>query len=325
METTWLDAPAARRAREVEYNGTTYTVVGTSQSIDHVWWKKNGVLYWVSNTLSYYLSTNELIKVAESMIVIPSGASATEAEDPIPCTRRRIGRTERWKRIVLWVSSASSCCSWPRPVAPTSGSEPGGGGQRAGDPRRSRPPLTESPQPPLPSLTSEPAESPESPIGHEHPRAWVRPPAERGGREYGRSDTIILVHIDPDNDYLSLLSLPVTCGSRCPGYGMKKINAAYRLGWAGSDHQDGRAGHRRRHQPLHGGGLQRLQGHHRRPGWGLRGRRPALLQRQSVDYELIKLCSGLSAARTAPTPSTTCASATISTWTSGAWSDSSAS
>ena len=74
METTWLEAPAASPGREVEYNGTVYTVVGTSQSIDHVWWIKGGVLYWVSNTLSYLLHSSELIKVAESMIEIPSGA-----------------------------------------------------------------------------------------------------------------------------------------------------------------------------------------------------------------------------------------------------------
>ena len=75
METTWLDAPAASPGREVEVDGIVYTVVGTSQSIDHVWWKKDGVLYWVSNTLSYVLHSSELLKVAQSMIEIPSGAA----------------------------------------------------------------------------------------------------------------------------------------------------------------------------------------------------------------------------------------------------------
>jgi LCP family protein required for cell wall assembly len=75
METTWLDAPAASPGREVEANGIVYTVVGTSQSIDHVWWIKDGVLYWVSNTLSYVLHSSELLKVAQSMIAIPSGAA----------------------------------------------------------------------------------------------------------------------------------------------------------------------------------------------------------------------------------------------------------
>jgi hypothetical protein len=59
----------------VEVDGIVYTVVGTSQSIDHVWWKKDGVLYWVSNTLSYVLHSSELLKVAQSMIEIPSGAA----------------------------------------------------------------------------------------------------------------------------------------------------------------------------------------------------------------------------------------------------------
>ena len=75
METTWLEAPAASPGREVEFNGVTYTIVGTSQSIDHVWWIQNDVLYWVSNTLSYYLSSKELLKVAASMMVISSGVT----------------------------------------------------------------------------------------------------------------------------------------------------------------------------------------------------------------------------------------------------------
>ncbi len=75
MQTTWLEAPAASPGREVEVNGIVYTVVGTSQSIDHVWWKKDGVLYWVSNTLSYVLHSSELLKVAQSMVAIPSGAA----------------------------------------------------------------------------------------------------------------------------------------------------------------------------------------------------------------------------------------------------------
>jgi LCP family protein required for cell wall assembly len=73
METTWLEAPAAAPGREVEYNGTVFTVVGTAQSIERVWWKRDGVLYWVSNTLSYMLHSSELIKVAESMIPMPRG------------------------------------------------------------------------------------------------------------------------------------------------------------------------------------------------------------------------------------------------------------
>jgi len=76
MQTTWLDAPAASKGRqEVEHNGITYTIVGTSQSTDHVWWVQDDVLYWVSNTLSYSLSPRELLKVAWSMIAVPGGVS----------------------------------------------------------------------------------------------------------------------------------------------------------------------------------------------------------------------------------------------------------
>jgi LCP family protein required for cell wall assembly len=70
-ETTWLQAPMASKGEEVKYDGLTYTVVGTSQKVDHVWWKQDGVLYWVSNALSYLLDEQELLKMAESFISIP--------------------------------------------------------------------------------------------------------------------------------------------------------------------------------------------------------------------------------------------------------------
>jgi polyisoprenyl-teichoic acid--peptidoglycan teichoic acid transferase len=73
METAWLDAPAAGAGQEVKSNGITYTIVGTNQRTDRIWWKQGNTLYWVSNTLSYYMSKKDLLKVAESMIVIPSG------------------------------------------------------------------------------------------------------------------------------------------------------------------------------------------------------------------------------------------------------------
>ena len=45
-----------------------------------------------------------------------------------------------------------------------------------------------------------------------------------------RSDTIILAHIDPDNNYFSLLSLPRDLRVDIPGKGTNKLNAAYALG-----------------------------------------------------------------------------------------------
>ncbi len=73
MQTSWLKAPAAGKGGDVKKNGITYTIVGTSNNTDHVWWIEDGVLYWVSNTLSYFLNATELLKVAQSMIAIPSG------------------------------------------------------------------------------------------------------------------------------------------------------------------------------------------------------------------------------------------------------------
>jgi hypothetical protein len=77
METSWTSAPAASKGQEVQHNGLTFTIVGTSQKVDHIWWKKDGVLYWVSNTLSYYASKKELLNVAESMIAIPKTGTAS--------------------------------------------------------------------------------------------------------------------------------------------------------------------------------------------------------------------------------------------------------
>jgi len=75
METNWLDAPAASGGQEVKSSGITYTFVGTNQRTDRIWWKQGDTLYWVSNTLSYYLTKKELLKVAESMIVVPKGVA----------------------------------------------------------------------------------------------------------------------------------------------------------------------------------------------------------------------------------------------------------
>jgi polyisoprenyl-teichoic acid--peptidoglycan teichoic acid transferase len=72
METTWLDAPAASKGREVEYEGRTLTIVGPADKVDRIWWKENGVLYWVSNTLFHLLSQDELLAVAQSMVTIPA-------------------------------------------------------------------------------------------------------------------------------------------------------------------------------------------------------------------------------------------------------------
>ena len=71
-ETTWLDAPAASKGREVRHDGTTFTIVGSRDKVERIWWKADGVLYWVSNTLFHLLSESELLNVAQSMIHIPA-------------------------------------------------------------------------------------------------------------------------------------------------------------------------------------------------------------------------------------------------------------
>ncbi len=71
METSWLGAPAASQGTEVKNNGTTFTIVGTNQKVERIWWKQGNTLYWVSNTLTYDLTKKQLLKVAESMIAIP--------------------------------------------------------------------------------------------------------------------------------------------------------------------------------------------------------------------------------------------------------------
>ncbi len=71
--TTWLDAPLAGAGEEVGDDNMLFTVVGTSTKTDHVWWKKDGVLYWVSNTLLYELSREDLLAVAASTVEVPAG------------------------------------------------------------------------------------------------------------------------------------------------------------------------------------------------------------------------------------------------------------
>lgn len=69
-ETTWVDAPLASPGKQVTMGGTVFTVVQVADQVERVWWKGDGVLYWVSNTLSHKASEEELLAVAESMVPI---------------------------------------------------------------------------------------------------------------------------------------------------------------------------------------------------------------------------------------------------------------
>ncbi len=79
METSWLDAPAAGPGQVVQLDGIEYTFVGTNERVERIWWIVDDTLYWISNTLSYYLSKDEMLKVAESMIVISADATLDTA------------------------------------------------------------------------------------------------------------------------------------------------------------------------------------------------------------------------------------------------------
>lgn len=70
--TMWTDAPLASPGAEVESGGIVYTVVGASNKPDHVWWVKDGVLYWVSNTLFADLSREQLLAIAISAVPVPA-------------------------------------------------------------------------------------------------------------------------------------------------------------------------------------------------------------------------------------------------------------
>jgi LCP family protein required for cell wall assembly len=69
--TTWLEAPAACYGRQFTYNGTAFTIVENGGKVERVWWINDGVLYWVSNTLSRVASGSELLGMAVSTIPIP--------------------------------------------------------------------------------------------------------------------------------------------------------------------------------------------------------------------------------------------------------------
>jgi polyisoprenyl-teichoic acid--peptidoglycan teichoic acid transferase len=71
-ETTWLDAPIASPGWKVKGpGGVIYTVVGSSTKSDHVWWKQDGVLHWVTNTLVFDLRREEMLAAAMSALPVP--------------------------------------------------------------------------------------------------------------------------------------------------------------------------------------------------------------------------------------------------------------
>ncbi len=70
METVFVDAPAASPGDKVKSGDLELTVVDYEGKVDRIWWKSNGVLYWISNTLSYRLDRDEMLAIAESMVPV---------------------------------------------------------------------------------------------------------------------------------------------------------------------------------------------------------------------------------------------------------------
>lgn len=71
MATTFTDATAASAGKEIMVDGTIYTAVTFGGKVERVWWKGDGVLYWLSNTVSSSLSLEEMVKVATGMVPVP--------------------------------------------------------------------------------------------------------------------------------------------------------------------------------------------------------------------------------------------------------------
>lgn len=67
-ETRFMDAPAAADGETVNEGDITLTIVGSGASVDRIWWKRGGVLHWLSNTLSFRLDREEMLRVARSMV-----------------------------------------------------------------------------------------------------------------------------------------------------------------------------------------------------------------------------------------------------------------
>src|SRR5919205_2547865 len=56
-----------------------------------------------------------------------------------------------------------------------------------------------------------------------------RPKNNAEGASGARSDTIMLVRLDPHKEVTAIMSLPRDLKVRIPGYGVDKINAAYEI------------------------------------------------------------------------------------------------
>jgi LCP family protein required for cell wall assembly len=67
---SWTGAPLAGPGVKVQVGDVTYTVVGAVNKPDHVWWVKDGLLYWVSNTIFGDMSREEMLAMAVSCVPV---------------------------------------------------------------------------------------------------------------------------------------------------------------------------------------------------------------------------------------------------------------
>jgi len=69
--TTWVRAPLASPGYKVKGpGGVIFRLVGSSVKIDHVWWVQDDILYWVSNTLTFDLTREEMLTTALSALPV---------------------------------------------------------------------------------------------------------------------------------------------------------------------------------------------------------------------------------------------------------------
>ena len=136
-----------------------------------------------------------------------------------------------------------------------------------------------------------------------------RPKNNVEGGSGARSDTIMLVRLDPDKEATAIMSLPRDLKVQIPGHGMDKINAAYELGGPQAHARDGQAAHRPADQPRDQRDLQGLLARGERDRLRVHGRRPRLLQRQPPSSRTSTSTRATSACARARR-SSTCATAT---------------
>jgi LCP family protein required for cell wall assembly len=155
--------------------------------------------------------------------------SGHEGEGQVPAVKKR-----RWKRILLWASvglvlailaAAGGFYLWFHSQVAASNSRV--------DPAivAALKETTTTASPAAGASASTSSTIPQSPsgmnivlVGYDKRAAGSAEVTE------GRSDTIILVHVDPDRNFISLLSVPRDMLADVPGYGLYKLNAAFAFG-----------------------------------------------------------------------------------------------